>query len=140
VAAFDAKYSYMFWRPIQAIHRADTAGNPLLTADPNWTPLRPTPPFPEYSSAHATHSGAETGILLAFFGDGYNPFSLTDNSVNPPITRSFSSIGQATDELINARVWIGFHFRNSDIVGKQMGRHISRFALSHFLRVVGDEP
>ncbi len=139
VSVFNTKYSYMFWRPIQAIHRADTAGNPLLTADPNWTPLLPTPPFPEYSSGHATGSGTETGILLAFFGDGYNPFSLTDNKANPPITRSFSTIEQAMDELVNARVWVGFHFRNSDIVGKEVGRKISRFALSHFLRVVGDD-
>jgi len=141
VSVFDTKYSYMFWRPIQAIHRASTSGNPLLTADPNWMPLLPTPPFPEYSSAHATHSGASTGVLLAFFGDGYNPFSLTDNKANPSITRSFTSIGQAMDELISARVWVGFHYRSSDIVGKQVGRRISSFALSHFLRVAGaDDP
>jgi hypothetical protein len=139
VSVFDTKYSYMFWRPIQAIHRANTAGNPLLTADPNWMPLLPTPPFPEYSSAHTTHSGASTGVLLAFFGEGYNPFSLTDHKANPPITRSFSSIGQAMDELISARVWVGFHYRNSDIVGQQVGRQISSFALSHFLRVAGDD-
>ena len=139
VSVFDTKYSYMFWRPIEAIHRANTAGNPLLTADPNWTPLLPTPPFPEYTSGHTTNAGASTGVLLAFFGDGYNPFSLTDNKANPPITRSFSSIGQAMDELINARVWAGFHYRNSDIVGKRVGRQISRFALSHFLRVVDDD-
>ena len=139
VSAFDAKYSYMFWRPLQAIHRADTAGNPLLTADPNWTPLLPTPPFPEYTSGHTTNAGASTGVLLAFFGDGFNPFSLTDNQANPPITRSFSSIGQAMDELISARVWVGFHFRNSDIVGKHVGRQISGFALAHFLRPVGDD-
>ena len=139
VSVFDTKYSYMFWRPIQAIHRANTAGNLLLTADPNWTPLLPTPPFPEYSSGHATGSGTETGILLAFFGDGYNPFSLTDNKASPPITRSFSTIEQAMDELVNARVWVGFHFRNSDIVAKEVGRKISRFALSHFLRAVGDD-
>jgi hypothetical protein len=46
VSVFDTKYAYMFWRPIEAIHRANTAGNPLLTADSNWTPLLPTPPFP----------------------------------------------------------------------------------------------
>jgi hypothetical protein len=136
VSVFDTKYNYMFWRPIEAIHRANTAGNPLLTADPNWTPLLPTPPFPEYTSGHTTNAGASTGVLLAFFGDGYNPFSLTDNKANPPITRSFSSIGQAMEELINARVWVGFHYRHSDIVGERVGRRISRFALSHFLRVV----
>jgi hypothetical protein len=39
------------------------------------------------------------------------------------------------EELINARVWVGFHYRHSDIVGEREGRRISRFALSHFLRV-----
>ena len=136
VSAIDAKYHYMFWRPIEAIHNANTAGNPLLTADPNWTPLLPTPPHPEYPSGHATNAGASTGVLLAFFGDGYNPFSLTDTTANPPITRSFRSIGQAMEEVNNARVWVGFHYRHSDIVGEQVGRQISRFALCHFLRKV----
>jgi hypothetical protein len=141
VSVFDTKYNYMFWRPVQAIHRANTAGNPLLTPDPNWTPLLPTPPFPEYTSGHTTNAGASTGVLLAFFGNGYNPFSLTDNKANPPITRSFSSIGQAMEEVNNARVWVGFHYRHSDIQGERVGRQISRFALSHFLRAVhGNNP
>ena len=136
VSVFDTKYDYMFWRPIEAIHRANTAGNSRLTADPNWMPLLPTPPFPEYTSGHTTNAGASTGVLLAFFGDGYNPFSLTDNKANPPITRSFSNIGQAMEEVINARVWVGFHYLHSDIDGERVGRRISWFALSHFLRPV----
>jgi hypothetical protein len=139
VSAVDAKYNYMFWRPIEAVHDANTAGNPLLTADPDWMPLLPTPPFPEYPSGHTTNAGASAGVLLAFFGDGYNPFSLTDNTANPPITRSFSSIGQAMEEVNNARVWVGFHYRHSDMVGEQVGRQISRFALCHFLREVHDD-
>jgi len=141
VSVFDTKYSYMFWRPIEAIHRANTAGNPRLTADPDWQSLLPTPPFPEYTSGHATNAGASTGVLLAFFGNGYNPFSLTDHKANPPITRRFSCISQAMDELINARVWVGFHYRTSDILGERVGRQISRFALANFLRVVdGEDP
>jgi len=139
VSVFDTKYTYMFWRPIEAIHRANTAGNSRLTADPNWQSLLPTPPFPEYTSGHTTNAGASTGVLLAFFGAGYNPFSLTDNQANPPITRRFSCIGQAMDELINARVWVGFHYRASDVLGERIGRQISRFALSNYLRAVDGE-
>src|SRR5205823_13952705 len=39
IAMYDAKYTYQLWRPVTAIRLADTDGNPLTTADPNWLPL-----------------------------------------------------------------------------------------------------
>ena len=50
IGTFEAKYHYRFWRPVTAIHLADTDGNPATTADPKWTPLEPTPPIPDYDS------------------------------------------------------------------------------------------
>jgi hypothetical protein len=65
IACFDAKYHYWFWRPYQAIARADTDGNPDTLADPTWRPLRPTPNHPEYPSAHACHTTAVATALEA---------------------------------------------------------------------------
>jgi hypothetical protein len=76
IACFDAKYHYWFWRPYQAIPQADTAGNPATVADPSWQPLRTTPNFPEYPSAHACHSTAIVTALDSFFGTDNIPFTL----------------------------------------------------------------
>ena len=76
IACFDAKYAYWFWRPYQAIPHADTDGNHATIADPTWPPLRATPNFPEYPSAHACHTTAISEALEAFFGTDRVSFTL----------------------------------------------------------------
>ncbi|HEY6695881.1 MAG TPA: vanadium-dependent haloperoxidase, partial [Solirubrobacteraceae bacterium] len=68
VGSFDTKYLYNFWRPVTAIQEADTDGNPNTSADPTWTPLVPTPPIPDYDSAHSVEGGAAAQVLRQFFG------------------------------------------------------------------------
>src|SRR3954452_24243083 len=63
IALYDAKYAYGFWRPITAIHAADSDDNPGTVADPAWTPLSPTAPDPSYPGAHATISAAAANVL-----------------------------------------------------------------------------
>jgi hypothetical protein len=63
VATWDSKYEYNHWRPYTAIRAADADGNPRTTSDATWEPLRPTPPFPEYVSAHAAACGASFSVL-----------------------------------------------------------------------------
>jgi hypothetical protein len=69
IAAWDAKYTYNFWRPITAIQNADSDGNANTIADASWTPLLTTPPFPEYVSGHSTFSGAAETILTGLLGN-----------------------------------------------------------------------
>ena len=38
IACWDAKFHYLSWRPVHAIQRADTDGNPRTQADPTWQP------------------------------------------------------------------------------------------------------
>jgi hypothetical protein len=80
IACFDAKYFYWFWRPYQAIPRADADGNVATVPDLSWTPLRGTPNFPEYPSAHACHTTAVSTALQEFFGTDKIPFSSTAES------------------------------------------------------------
>ena len=63
IAVWHAKYVYGFWRPITAINLADTDGNPATTADPTWTPLLTTPPYPEYASGYYSVSPAPSPAL-----------------------------------------------------------------------------
>jgi hypothetical protein len=130
IACFDAKYHYWFWRPITAIREADIDGNPDTEPDPTWTPLRTTPNFPEYPSAHASHSGAVTRALEAFFGTDRIPLSL-DSRVTQT-TRRYLSFRDVVRDVNQARVLVGFHFRNSDQEGASVGRTIGRYVADNY--------
>ena len=132
IACFDAKYHYWFWRPYQAIPLADTDGNPATVADPKWQPLRTTPNFPEYPSAHACHSTAVVRALDAFFGTDKVLFSL-DSRVTKT-TREYRSLHTVVKDVDWARVLVGFHFRNSDLQGSTLGRKVSRYVVDHYFQ------
>jgi len=135
IACWDAKYHYVFWRPITAITLADLDANPATIADPAWIPLLQTVPpgirpnFPEYPSGHSTVSAAAAGILAAAFGDNTS-FSV-DSEKLPGVLRSFSSFSQSVLEINNARVFGGTHFRNACLDGNVIGRGVAKFILQN---------
>jgi hypothetical protein len=135
IACFDAKYQYWFWRPYQAIPRADTDGNPGTEPDPTWRPLRTTPNHPEYPSAHACHSTAVAEALAAFFGTDNVPFTL-DSRVTGT-TREYDRFHEAVKDVNQARVLVGFHFRNSDQQGSNLGRKVGRYVVQQLFQPVG---
>jgi hypothetical protein len=105
IACFDAKYHYMFWRPAAAIPLADAAANPATEPDATWRPLRPTPNFPEYPSAHACHSSAVAEALGTFFGT--DEVRLTLDSGATGTTRSFNRLHDIVKDVEVARVsWL----------------------------------
>jgi hypothetical protein len=138
IACFDAKYHYWFWRPYQAIPQGDTDGNPATTADPTWQPLRTTPNFPEYPSAHACHSTAVVKALDAFFGTDRVPFTLDSRTVPgaATTTRDYDRLHDVVKEVNSARVLVGFHFRNSDLEGSSLGRKVGRYVVNHYFQPV----
>ncbi len=136
IACWDAKYRYVFWRPITAIRSGDIDGNAATAVDPAWTPWLDffpagTPPHPEYPSGHSTVSGAAAFILEAAFGDN-TPFTVTSDVRQG--TRSFSSFSAATAEIADARVFGGIHYRNSCVQGNAVGRAVADYVLSHAMR------
>jgi len=128
ISSFDAKYAYDLWRPITAITRADTDGNPLTVADPNWTPLLFTPPFPSYTSAHSTVAGAAGAILAGEFGNA-NHFCLDGVNSAGAATECWNSFGAAAQETSDAREWGGIHFRFDDQAGLAAGAKVGAWAL-----------
>jgi hypothetical protein len=140
IACFDAKYHYWFWRPYQAIPLADTDGNPATVADPNWKPLGTTPNFPEYPSAHACHSTAVVEALDAFFGTDKVYFSLDSRAPGlseTTRTRTYDRLQDVVKDVDWARVLVGFHFRNSDLQGSNLGRKVSRYVADNYFQAVG---
>ena len=132
IACFDAKYHYLYWRPLHAIQRADTDGNPQTQPDPTWQPLRPTPNHPEYPSAHACHTTAITEALERVLRHDAVSFSL--DSLVTGETRYYDRLKDVVKEVNRARVWAGFHFRNSDQEGSTLGRKVGRFVAHNFFQ------
>jgi hypothetical protein len=134
VACWDAKYYYNFWRPMPAIWSGDIDGNDLTAGDGSWAPLLGTPPHPEYPSGHSTASSAMATILASLFEDDPGaPVAVTISG----ITREWNRFSEGVEEVIDARVYSGIHFRTADVVGARQGRQVARFVLTHALRPCG---
>lgn len=134
IGCWDAKYTYVSWRPITAIQLADTDGNPDTLADPTWTPLLVTPPFPGYPSAHSCASSAAARVLSHYFGE--NTAITVTNDALPGQMRSFPSFSAALEEIVNARVFGGIHFRTDCNAGQVLGNSVGEFVIKHSLRRV----
>jgi len=130
IGCFDAKYEFVFWRPVTAIPLAATDGN-AATEPEAWTPLLVTPPHPEYPSAHSCMSGAAGRVLANFFGDATG-FSL-DSDVMLGVVRSYTSFSQALEEVKNARIYAGIHFRSACDDGQNLGVSVADFTVNNFL-------
>ena len=137
IACWDAKYFYVFWRPITAISLADTDGNGATKADPAWKPLFATPAHPEYPSGHSCVSSAATGVLENQFGKktGFT----VDSEALLGVTRSFRSFSAALDEVKNARIFAGIHFRSATDDGQTIGNKVSAWVLSHALQPLNED-
>ena len=131
IACWDAKYEFNFWRPQSAIRNGNADGNDSTVADATWEPFIATPPHPEYPSGHATNSSAMAKILTLKFGDDPGvTFTVTQTG----ITRTWTRFSDAVQEVIDARVYSGIHFRNSDEIGARLGRQVAQFVSHHALR------
>jgi hypothetical protein len=129
IAVWDEKAFCSFWRPLTAIRLADTDGNSRTSPDPNWLPLVPNPPYPEHPSGHLGLSGSVGKTLRQFFGT--DRLAWTDTNVAGR-TRSFTRVSDAVDEIVDARVWSGIHFRNADEASVQISRQIARYRDKHY--------
>jgi len=131
IACWDAKYIYNYWRPQPAIRSGDFDGNDLTAGDVSWQPLHPTPRHPEYTSGHTTNSSAMATILELLFGDDPGvPLVVTLSG----ITRQWETFDEGIEEVIDARVYSGIHFRTADEVGARLGRQVARFVSTHALQ------
>lgn len=138
VAFFRAKYQHAMWRPLQAINYADEDGNPATVADPAWTSYLPTPPHPEYPSAHVTLFTALLRVAALLEGDsGPVELTATPSAHHPGGTRSYASLAALSDLTVQARVWLGYHFLQTGEVSQVIGRAIGDDIFENFLQPAG---
>lgn len=135
VASFLNKYFYNFWRPETAIHAGDSDGNPNTTGDPSWAPFIVTPCFPSYPSNHGSASNSAAVILRRLYGEDGHSITLTNPTV-PTIVLQYTSFEQITDDISDARVYGGIHFRTDQVAGERLGRAVGKDVYKHKLRPV----
>jgi hypothetical protein len=128
IAVFDAKYHYGFWRPITAIRNGDIDDNNATLVDLTWTPFIETPLHPEYPCAHCIVAATVGTVLLAELGGSREPTWRTVSPTANGAAREWTSIEAFVQEVADARVYDGVHFRYSTEVGTEMGRRVGALA------------
>jgi hypothetical protein len=138
VASFLNKYHYNFWRPETAIHAGDTDGNRKTDPDPNFAPFVPTPCFPSYPSNHGSASNSAAEIMQRIYGEGGHFITLSNPAV-PDIVLQYTTFKQITDDISDARVYGGIHFRTDQDAGERLGKAIGKAVHKNNLRRVHDD-
>jgi hypothetical protein len=136
IAVFDAKYHYEFWRPITAIRNGDIDGNPATELEATWQPIDNTPMHPEYPCAHCIQSGAAVAVIKSVLGSVDIPEVSVTSSTAPGITHRWTKLDVFSDEVANARIWAGFHYRFSTRVGTDMGLQIGEYVVKNVMQPV----
>jgi hypothetical protein len=134
IAVLDAKYHYNFWRPITAIRNGDLDRNSATDREATWQPITPTPMHPEYPCAHCIQSGSVASVVKTVLGTEAIPEIVMTSTTAPGVTRRWSNMTALTDEIANARIWAGFHYRFSTRVGTDMGRQVGEYVAKNAMQ------
>jgi hypothetical protein len=134
VAVFDAKYHYDLWRPITAIRNGDIDDNPNTERDPSWAPIDQTPMHPEYPCAHCIMSGTIASVVEHLFGSADVAEVTLASPTAPGVTRRWTNLWMLADDVGEARIWAGFHYRFSTKVGQDMGRSIGKYVVENVMQ------
>jgi hypothetical protein len=137
IAVWESKVHYNYWRPLTAIREGDNDGNPRTAGDVTWTPLLATPPYPDYVSGANGLTGAFTRMLQLFFETDELLFTVKNPS---PLVilkeRPYTRISDAAQEVVEARILLGIHFRSADEAARRLGSRVAHWTFRTQLRPV----
>jgi hypothetical protein len=137
IASWNVKYTYNTWRPVTAIRAGDAGLNPLVTGDPTWTSLWPSPPFPSYVSGHSSFSAAAAAVLDSISGTNVSFTDPGDPTLNLT-PRSYTSFDQAAQEAGMSRIYGGIHYMFDNTAGLALGTQVGNYVISHELAALKD--
>jgi len=124
---------------VTAIRAADTDDNPETIADPGWTPLLITPPFPDYIAGHTTYAGSAEEVLEYVFGGHPGVVIKLTSPTAPGVTESYTTFNEIAEGVVDARVLGGIHWRTSSVRGRRVGQKVGAFAVYHFLKLMSED-
>jgi hypothetical protein len=133
VVSFWTKYHYTYWRPETAIFEGNLDGNPKTDADVTFKPYILTPCFPSYPSNHGAGSNSAAEILRRIYGAGGHAITMSNPGV-PGLTFHYTRFDQITNDISDARVYGGIHFRFDQDAGADLGRDVATYVYKHNLR------
>jgi hypothetical protein len=136
IGVWDNKFHYNYWRPITAIRMGDADGNPHTAGDPAWDSMILNPPYPDYTSGANGVSSSALYTMEHFFETDAMEFQMTTTNTGPTTqdTRNYSSFSQAIQEVVDARVLLGIHFRFADEASRDLGRNVAKWGFKNYLR------
>jgi hypothetical protein len=134
IGCWDDKDAWSFWRPITAIRLAADDNNPATTAQTDWLPFRPNPPYPDHPSGYNCFTGAMMYTGKAFFGTDDVSISLTSSITTT--TRAYAKLTDVTKDTIDARIYLGIHFRTADVQGVGLGQQVAAYVNEHYFEPV----
>jgi hypothetical protein len=137
ITVWNAKLLYGSWRPITAINLADTDANPATMADPSWVPLINTPNYPGYPSGYSAYAATVTRALERIFDTRHLDLTLISTAV--PEVRHYDTGAAVRQDVVDARVWLGIHFRVDDTTGRRMGERLADWTTRHYFQPVDDD-
>jgi hypothetical protein len=143
IGVWHAKLKHPTWRPVTAIRLADTDGNDATAPDATWepfivsTPAVQTPPYPDWASGYSGVTGAFSRSLARALGGQPLDVNLIATTA-PGKIRHYDTEAALNQEVVDARVWLGIHFRFADTVGLQIGQHAADYGLDHYFAPTDD--
>jgi hypothetical protein len=139
ISSWDSKRYYAFWRPVTAIHEGDADGNPATAGDGAWQPLINTPNYPDYTSGANNVTGAMTHTLQLYFGTDRVAFDIESRAPQAiQKIRRYYRFSDAAEDVVNARILLGIHFRFADEAARIQGRRVANWTFNHFLLPLGN--
>jgi hypothetical protein len=139
ISVWHAKYIYGLWRPVTAIGLADSDGNPATSPDPSWAPMITTPPYPEYPSGYNAFNSTVTHGLENLFHTRHLQLTLISTAVPPGVQRHYDCGDALLQDVVDARVWQGIHFRTADTAARDMGEQLAAWTLDHYFQPVHED-
>jgi len=134
IGCWDDKEFYHFWRPITAIQDAEDDGNPATTEDDDWLPFFTNPPYPEHPSGFNCFSSSMTRSVRQFFGTDHLAITLKNPAFAAP--RPYDRLSDIVRDTIDARMYMGIHFRFADVQGAWIGKRVAHWIEKHYFQPV----
>jgi hypothetical protein len=150
ICAWKTKKQFNFWRPAQAIRRGDEDGNILTDPDPTWTSYfsrnfnaAQNPNYPDYTSGANNVTGAMTRMMALFF-DSDKPFEFNIFATAPavplevgdPDPRVYSKFSDLAKDVVDARIYLGIHYRFADTEARSQGRRVANYTFKNALQPI----